>query len=287
MAHPDLLGRPPSGIWGRLVRDPLSLAALIVAALLTLGAIFAPVLTPYDPLSQSLPEAMVSPSTAHPLGTDQFGRDVLTRVLFGGRISLAVGIGSQLLALLIGLLLGSLAGYVRGWVDSVVMWLVNVVWAFPFLLLAMAIVVVLGPGINQVFLAIGLASWIGMARIVRGRFFSLREQPFVEAARALGLPGYKIVLRHLLPNAMGPVIVLATLGIGEAILIEAGLSFLGLGAQPPTPSWGQMIYQGYGYILAGRGWWLAVAPGLAIMMAVIAFNLLGDGLRDALEVKMQ
>jgi peptide/nickel transport system permease protein len=218
------------------------------------------------------------------LGTDQFGRDMLSRLMYGANISLRVAIVSQLIALLIGVVLGALAGFFRGWVDDVIMWFVNVVWSFPTILLAIALSVVLGKGLFPTFIAIGLSSWVDIARIVRGQFFSLREQEYVEATRALGYGVPRTIFKHMLPNAFGPIIILATAGFASAIIAEASLSFLGLGVQPPTPSWGQMINDGRGYI-AGANWGMTVYPSIAIALAVFGFNLLGDGLRDALDPK--
>jgi len=272
--------------WLRLSRNRLALAGLAVVGAFALIALVAPLAAPHDPIAQELSEAVESPSGEHPMGTDNFGRDILSRLVYGARISLFVGLMSQALALSIGVTLGALAGYFRGWVDGVVLWLTNVVWAFPFLLFAIALVAALGPSIENVFIAVGLASWVGIARVVRGQFISLKEKEYVEAARALGYSSGRIIFRHILPNSMAPIIVLVTLGFANAIIVEAGLSFLGLGVQPPTPSWGQMIYTGYGFIVAGQGWWMAVFPGCAILLAVLAFNLLGDGLRDALDIKL-
>ncbi len=238
-------------------------------------------------LAQLAPSARAIPLKTQTfwLGTDRYGRDILSRLLIGVRVSLAVGLVTVLLSLSVGVLLGALAGYFRGRVDEIILWLVNVIWSIPTLLLVFAIMLVLGKGFWQVFVAIGLTLWVNVARIVRGQVLALREREYVEAARALGYSHSRILFRHILPNVMGPVWVVAASNFASAIVIEAGLSFLGVGVQPPQPSWGLMIKENYNFIITHNPV-LALAPGMAIMLLVLAFNLLGNGLRDALDVRV-
>lgn len=219
------------------------------------------------------------------LGTDKYGRDILSRLLVGVRVSLAVGLVTVLISLSLGVLLGSLAGYFRGKVDEIILWLINVIWSIPTLLLVFAITLMLGKGFWQVFIAIGLTLWVNVARIIRGQVLGVREREYVEAAKALGYSHSRILFRHILPNVMGPVWVVSASNFASAIVIEAGLSFLGVGVQPPQPSWGLMIKENYNFIITHNPM-LALAPGLAIMLLVLAFNLLGNGLRDALNVRV-
>lgn len=218
------------------------------------------------------------------LGTDRYGRDVLSQIMIGTRVSLSVGLISVFISLVIGVTIGAVGGYFKGWVDVVVVWLINVIWSIPTLLLVIAITFALGKGFWQVFVAVGLTMWVEVARVVRGQVLSVREKEYVEAARALGYRHGRIILRHILPNVLGPVIVISAANFASAILVEAGLSFLGIGVQPPMPSWGTMIKENYAYIILDKAY-LAVLPGLAIMIMVLSFMILGNGLRDALDIR--
>lgn len=232
---------------------------------------------------QDHPEARMIGRT-YWLGTDRFGRDILSMLVIGARISLSVGFISVFISLVLGILIGSIGGYFRGWIDNVIVWFINVVWSIPTLLLVIAITFALGKGFWQVFIAVGLTMWVEVARVVRGQILGLREKEFVEAGKALGFSSFRIITRHLLPNVMGIVIVISAANFASAILIEAGLSFLGMGVQPPVPSWGSMIKENYGYIVLDYAY-LAIIPGIAIMLLVLAFMLIGNALRDALDVK--
>jgi peptide/nickel transport system permease protein len=218
------------------------------------------------------------------LGTDKYGRDILSRIIVGTRVSLSVGLITVIISLSIGLILGSLAGYYRGRTDNIIMWFINVIWSIPTLLLVFAINLALGKGFWQVFIAVGLTMWVNVARLVRGQVLAIRELEWVEATRALGFSGFRTIVKHIWPNIMGPVMVIAASNFASAIVIEAGLSFLGVGVQPPQPSWGLMIKENYNFIITQNPM-LALAPGFAIMLLVLAFNLLGNGLRDALNVR--
>lgn len=240
---------------------------------------------PYDPDATDLTVKLQAPSLEHPFGTDQLGRDVLTRMLQGAHISLLVGFVAVGISVLIGILVGSIAGYFGGWTDNILMRLVDVVISFPSFFLILTVVALLKPSFWNVMIVIGLTGWTGTARFVRAEFLSLKERDFVQAAHALGAKSPRIIFLHMLPNAMAPVLVSATLGIAGAILTEAGLSFLGFGVQPPQPTWGNILSEGRLYVF--DAWWLTVFPGFAILLTVLAFNLFGEGLRDALDPRLK
>jgi ABC-type dipeptide/oligopeptide/nickel transport system permease subunit len=267
----------------RLLHDTRSRIGLTVVVILVAMAVFAPLVARQDPNAIDLINLLEPPSRAHWLGTDVQGRDVWARLVYGARVSLAVGLVSQCIAVAIGVTLGLLAGYYRGWVDDVVMRLADVTLAFPTLLLLIAMSAALQPSVGVVFFTIGVVGWAGMARLVRGQVLVVRNLEYVQAARALGAKGRRVMLRHVLPNVAGPVVIAATLGIAGAIMAEAALSFLGLGVQPPTASWGSMIADGRDLDQLRNAPWTSLAPGLAIGAAVLGFNLLGDALRDALD----
>ncbi|WP_396613569.1 nickel transporter permease (plasmid) [Haloferax sp. S1W] len=251
----------------------------IVLTLLVV-AVFGPLVSPYDPVEQNLAHQLESPSLAHPLGTDQLGRDVLTRLLYGSRLSLGIAVAVTAVRLVVGTTVGLVAGYAGGWVDEALMRLVDTLLAFPGIVLALVIAGVLGPSLVNVMLALAVVGWASYARLVRSNVLSLREREFVSVARLLGRSRTHVIARHLVPNVVAPVAVLATLDIGGVILGTAGLSFIGLGAQPPTPEWGTMLASGRTYLQ--QAWWLVNAPGVCIMVTVLGFNLLGDSLRDML-----
>ena len=257
---------------------------MIVVGLVVVG-LFAPYLAPYAARDQDLPHRLSNPSLKHPFGRDEFGRDILSRVIYGARVSLWVGLTVVAIAAALGILLGSIAGYYGGVVDEIIMRVIDILLAFPGILLAIALAALLGPGLNNVIIALSMISWVAYARLVRGEVLKVRELPYVEAARVIGASSPRIIFRHILPNIMAPVIVQATLGIAGVIIAEASLSFLGLGVQPPTPSWGNMLNDGMLHMMDAPH--LTIFPGLAIMVVVLGFNFLGDGLRDALDPRMK
>ncbi|MDI6794316.1 MAG: ABC transporter permease [bacterium] len=252
-----------------------------------LTAMFGPVFAPYDPLAIQLEERLTPPRIEHFLGTDELGRDVLSRLLYGARISLAVGLIATALATLIGLILGTWAGYFGGWSDRLIMRLVDCVLAFPGLLLAIGIMSVIGPSLITLFIVLALVGWAEFARLIRGLILSLKEQPYIQAAEAIGCSRIKVIMSHLLPNTLPLVIVAASLRIAGFILTEASLSFLGLGAQPPSPTWGSMVKSGAELYLLKAAPWMSLSPGVALAIVVIGFNLLGDGLRDILDPRLR
>lgn len=261
----------------------MAVVGLVVLLLLVVGAIGAPVIARKNPYKVDLSSYRKPPSRVHVLGTDAAGRDVFSRLLYAGRVSLSVGLVAVSIYTAIGMTLGALAGYFGGWVDGLVMRLADVFLSFPSLIIIITMVAVLGPSIYNVMLAIGLLGWPPIARLLRGDLLSLREREFVTASRAIGAPGWRIVTRHLLPNALAPIIVAATFGIANAILLEAGLSFLGLGVPPPTASWGNMLTDAQSLTVLESMLWLWIPPGVMIALAVLSINFIGDGLRDALD----
>ena len=267
----------------RLLKNFAFTAGSLLTLLLVLSALAAPLLAPHDPNLQDTARRLEAPSQTHPLGLDDLGRDVLSRIVYGARVSLRVGFSVVVLASLIGVTLGAIAGYFGGWADVIVMRICDILLSFPGILLAIALVAVLGPSLNNVILALVITAWVGYARLVRGQVLKVREMEYVTAAKAMGAKSPRVIILHVLPNVINPVIVMATLGLAGAILSEAALSFLGLGVQPPTPSWGAMLTAGRRYL--GLANHLAIFPGAAIMLAVMGLNFLGDGLIDALDPK--
>ncbi|WP_312909114.1 nickel transporter permease [Natronosalvus caseinilyticus] len=261
--------------------NTLNVVGLMIVLTILFSALLAPFLTPYEPAKQDLENRLESPSVDHPLGTDQLGRDILTRLLYGARISLRIGVAVVGISLAIGTAVGVTAGYAGGYVDEALMRFVDVLLAFPGLLLALVIAGILGPSLTNIMIALAVVGWTRYARVIRGSVLSVKEQEFVKASQLMGVGRLTIVGRHIVPNVIGPVVVLATIDMAGVILGTAGLSFLGLGAQPPTPEWGTMISEGRNYLQ--DAWWVVNFPGLAIMLAVLGFNLLGDGLRDVLD----
>jgi peptide/nickel transport system permease protein len=275
----------------RLVRRRTALFGMLVVAVVLLAAIFAPIVSPFDPLAQDIGQRLKEPGwqdaqgRVHLLGTDHLGRDILARIIYGSRIALLVGLAAVLISGVLGMAIGLVAGYFRGKVDDVLMRLADVQLAFPFILLAIAVIGVLGPNLRNIIVVIGVSSWVVYARVVRGEVLSIREREFVQAAIALGSRDGRILVRHVLPNAFTPWLVVATLDMARVIVIESALSFLGLGVQPPTPTWGGMLADGRVYL--STAWWLATFPGLAILVTVLGINLFGDGLRDTLDPRLK
>jgi len=277
-------------LW-RLARRRTALFGLAVVALVVLTAVLAGLVSPFDPLEQDIGQRLKEPGwvdeqgRVHPLGTDHLGRDILARIIHGSRIALSVGLAAVMVSGLLGMTIGLVAGYFGGRVDDFFMRLADIQLAFPFILLAIAVIGVLGPSLRNIIIVIGVSSWVVYARVVRGEVLSIREREFVQAAVALGSRDGRILLRHVLPNTLTPWLVVATLDMARVIVIESALSFLGLGVQPPTPTWGGMLADGRVYL--STAWWLATFPGLAILITVLGINLFGDGLRDTLDPRLK
>lgn len=271
--------------WRRLKRNKLAMIGLGIVVILVMIAIFSGLIAPYNPIVRVKEEALLSPNRVHLFGTDLLGRDIFSRVIYGSRISIVVGVVAVGISVVIGLFLGALAGYFGGLSDSIIMRIADIFFAFPYILGAIAIMTILGPGIVNIFIAIGILGWAYFARIFRSSILSIKNKEYIEAARALGANNYRIITKHIFPNAFAPIIVYATMNIGSAIITEAALSFLGLGVQPPTPAWGKMLSESLDYIDIAP--WMMLFPGLAIVITVLGFVLLGDGLRDAFDPKLK
>lgn len=271
--------------WPRLARNRFAVAGGAVVALLLVVSLAAPLLVPFSPNEINAWEVLNPPSLTHWFGTDDLGRDVFSRVVYGARISLLVGFVAAGIAVLIGTLVGLLAGFYGGWIDSLLMRVVDIMFCFPAFFLILAVITFLRPSIWYIMIIIGLTGWMGVARLVRAETLSIREMDYIMAARCIGCSDQRLIFRHILPNAVSPALVAATLGIAGAILTESALSFLGIGVQPPTPSWGNILTSGKDYI--EFAWWLSLFPGLAILVTVLAYNLLGEGVRDALDPRIK
>lgn len=274
-----------SDFWRRFLENRMAVAGSVVVLALFVVSLFAPWLAPYDPSAIDLEKVLMPPSGDHWLGTDPLGRDVLSRMIWGARISLKVGFVATGIAILIGAVLGAVAGYYGGWTDAVIMRFVDIMLCFPAFFLILAVIAILEPSIWNIMLIIGVTGWMGITRLVRADFISLKERDFVLAARVIGASDLRIIFVHILPNAMASVLVTATLGVAGAILTESALSFLGIGVQPPTPSWGNILTAGKNNI--DIAWWLSLYPGLAILITVLGYNLLGEGIRDSLDPRLK
>ena len=273
------------GFWSRFFRDRLAVAGLVIVLSFFALSILTPVIAPYDPSAIDVDSILLPPSAQHLFGTDDLGRDVFTRMLYGAGISLKVGFVAVGIATIIGVLLGSIAGYYGGVIDLVIMRFVDIMLCFPSFFLILAVIAFLEPSIFNIMAVIGLTSWMGITRLVRAEFLSLKERDFVLAVKAMGAKSPRIIFLHILPNAMAPVLVAATLGIASAVLVESALSFLGIGVQPPTPSWGNILTLGQSTL--GVAWWLSIFPGMAILITVLGYNLLGEGIRDAIDPRLR
>ncbi len=268
-----------------LMKNKFAVTGGVLVLLVFVLSIFAPLVAPYSPSTIDIKNILVEPSFSHPLGTDELGRDVLSRMLWGGRISLEVGFVAVGIATIIGIILGAIAGYYGGHVDGIIMRAVDIMLSIPTIFLVLAVIAILEPSIVNIMIVIGLTSWMEPARLIRAEFISLKEREFVIAAQAMGAVDARIIIKHILPNGLSPILVSATMGIGGAVLIESALSFLGLGVQPPTPSWGSLLSSGKDNIEIA--WWLSAFPGLAILITVLGYNLLGEGIRDALDPRQR
>jgi len=271
--------------WHRFKKNRLAVIGGIIVLMLFTIAVLAPFVAPYNPDAINVKHVLEPPSLAHPFGTDDLGRDILSRVIYGSRISLAVGFVAVGIATLIGIIFGALSGYYGGWTDTIVMRFVDIMLAIPTFFLILAVIAMLEPSIWNIMIVIGVTSWMGVSRLVRAEFLSLKEREFVLAARALGASDFRIIFKHILPNAMSPVLISAVLGIAGAVLVESALSFLGIGVQPPTASWGNILTIGKDNIEIA--WWISVFPGLAIFVTVLAYNLLGEGIRDSIDPRLK
>ena len=268
-------------IFLKALSNPLALAGFVIIVCVFLLAMLAPLISPYDPDFFNVKEILLAPTTVHWMGTDGLGRDVLSRMLYGARISLLVGLVAVGISTATGIILGAIAGYYRGWVDTVIMRVVDVMLSIPSFFLILAVIAFLSPSIINIMIVIGLTSWMGVTRLVRAEFLSLADREFVMASRTLGAKDFRLIFTHLLPNSLTPIIVSSVLGVASAVLLESGLSFLGLGVQAPQASWGNILTDGKEYIQFA--WWLSLFPGMAILITVLGYNLLGEGLRDALD----
>jgi peptide/nickel transport system permease protein len=267
--------------YSKILKNPLGVVGLVIVILTIFLAIFADVIAPYSPYQQNITESLNPPSVQHWLGQDDLGRDILSRIIFGARISLLVGFITVSVSAILGSVIGAIAGYFGGWIDEVLMRITDILLAFPGILLAIAIMAILGPSLNNVIIALCIVGWKSYARLVRGEILKEKEKEYIQATKALGYSHFRIISFHLIPNTLNPVLVMATLGVASMIISEAGLSFLGLGTQPPIPSWGGMLSEGRQYLL--QAYQLTTFPGLAIMILVLGFSFLGDALRDALD----
>ncbi|MBI5039456.1 MAG: ABC transporter permease [Nitrospirae bacterium] len=271
--------------WKRFKRNKLAVIGGIIVLTLFITAIFAPLLSPYDPNSINVKHILEPPGSTHPLGTDDLGRDILSRMIWGARISLAVGFVAVGISTMVGILLGAVSGYYGGWIDRILMRFVDIMLSIPTFFLLLAVIAFLEPSIWNIMIVIGLTSWMGVSRLVRAEVLSSREREFALAARAIGAGDLRMIFKHILPNSMAPVLVSAVLGVAGAILVESALSFLGIGVQPPTASWGNILTAGKDNIEIA--WWLSVFPGLAILVTVLAYNLLGEGIRDSIDPRLK